>query len=91
MLTKPPDTFTAVARTIATGKPPKWLALGLEQFSDFVSSKRGSNKEYQRHRWTIERIHYSAPEAEPCYRTSETFNVPAAGGGTREITVIGCP
>jgi hypothetical protein len=33
-----------------------------------------------------------APEAEPaCHRTSETFNVPAAGGGTREITVIGCP
>jgi hypothetical protein len=32
------------------------------------------------------------PEAEPaCHRTSETFNVPAAGGGTREITVIGCP
>ena len=60
MLTKPPDTFTAVARTIAKGKPPKWLALGLEQFSDFVGSKRGSNKEYQRHRWTIERIHYSA-------------------------------
>jgi hypothetical protein len=25
-----------------------------------------------------------------CHRTSETFNVPAAGGGTREITVIGC-
>jgi hypothetical protein len=23
--------------------------------------------------------------------SSETFNVPAAGGGTREITVIGCP
>jgi hypothetical protein len=33
-----------------------------------------------------------APQAEPtCHRTSETFNVPAAGGGTREITVIGCP
>jgi hypothetical protein len=33
-----------------------------------------------------------APEPEPsCHRTSETFNVPAAGGGTREITVIGCP
>jgi hypothetical protein len=33
-----------------------------------------------------------APEAEQaCHRTSETFNVPAAGGGTREITVIGCP
>jgi hypothetical protein len=32
------------------------------------------------------------PEAEPaCHRTSETFNVPAAGGGTREVTVIGCP
>jgi hypothetical protein len=33
-----------------------------------------------------------APEAEPaCHRTFETFNVPATGGGTREITVIGCP
>jgi hypothetical protein len=33
-----------------------------------------------------------APEAEPtCHRTSETFNVPATTGGTREITVIGCP
>ena len=33
-----------------------------------------------------------APEAEPaCHRTSETFNVPSADGGTREITVIGCP
>ena len=33
-----------------------------------------------------------APHAEPaCHRTSETFNVPAVGGGTREITVIGCP
>ena len=33
-----------------------------------------------------------APEAEPaCHRTSETFNVPAADGGTREIMVIGCP
>jgi hypothetical protein len=32
------------------------------------------------------------PEAEPgCHRTSETFNVPATAGGTREITVIGCP
>jgi hypothetical protein len=33
-----------------------------------------------------------APDAGPaCHRTSETFNVPAAGGGTRKITVIGCP
>jgi hypothetical protein len=33
-----------------------------------------------------------APAAEPsCHRTSETFNVPSAEGGTREITVIGCP
>jgi hypothetical protein len=33
-----------------------------------------------------------APEAEPtCHRTSETFNVPAADGKTRKITVIGCP
>jgi hypothetical protein len=33
-----------------------------------------------------------APQAEPaCHRTSETVNVPAVGGGTREITVIGCP
>ena len=33
-----------------------------------------------------------APEAAPaCHRTSETFNVPSAAGGTREITVIGCP
>ena len=33
-----------------------------------------------------------APEAAPaCHRTSETFNVPSADGGTREITVIGCP
>jgi hypothetical protein len=33
-----------------------------------------------------------APQAEPaCHRTSETFNVPAVSGGTREITVIGCP
>jgi hypothetical protein len=33
-----------------------------------------------------------APETEPaCHRTSETFNVPATGGGTRKITVIGCP
>jgi hypothetical protein len=33
-----------------------------------------------------------APAAEPsCHRTSETFNVPSADGGTREITVIGCP
>jgi hypothetical protein len=30
-----------------------------------------------------------APQA--CHRTSETFKVPAAAGGTREITVIGCP
>ena len=58
--TKGEDSFTTVAHAIAKGEPPKWLALGLEQFSDFVGSKRGSNKEYQRHRWTIERIHYSA-------------------------------
>jgi hypothetical protein len=33
-----------------------------------------------------------APETEPaCHRTSETFKVPATGGGTREITIIGCP
>jgi hypothetical protein len=33
-----------------------------------------------------------APEAAPaCHRTSETFNVPAVGGGTREITVRRCP
>ena len=33
-----------------------------------------------------------APQAEPaCHRTSETFKVPSAAGGTREITVIGCP
>jgi hypothetical protein len=33
-----------------------------------------------------------APETQPaCHRASETFNVPSAEGGTREITVIGCP
>jgi len=32
------------------------------------------------------------PESEPaCHRTSETFTVPSAEGGTREITVIHCP
>jgi hypothetical protein len=31
------------------------------------------------------------PAEPPCHRTSETFNVPSAEGGTREITVIGCP
>jgi hypothetical protein len=54
------DSFIAVARTIAKGKPPKWLALGLEQFSDFVGSKRGSSKEYKSHKFTLERMHYSA-------------------------------
>jgi len=35
---------------------------------------------------------YPPPVQEPaCHRTSETFNVPSAAGGTREITVIGCP
>jgi len=33
-----------------------------------------------------------APESEPaCQRTSETYNVPSAEGGTREIRVIRCP
>jgi hypothetical protein len=33
-----------------------------------------------------------APEAAPaCHRSSETFKVPSTTGGTREITVIGCP
>ena len=33
-----------------------------------------------------------APQEEPaCHRTYETFNVPSAAGGTRKITVIGCP
>ena len=54
------DSFTAVAQTIAKGKPPKWLSLGLEQFSEFVGSKRGSSEEYQRHRWNVERMHTSA-------------------------------
>jgi hypothetical protein len=54
------DSFSAVASTIAKGKPPKWLALGLEQFSEFVGSKRGSSKEYQQHRWNVERMHYCA-------------------------------
>jgi hypothetical protein len=32
------------------------------------------------------------PESEPaCHRTSETFTVPSAEGGTRDITVIRCP
>ena len=54
------DSFTAVARTITKGHPPKWLVFGLEQFSDFVSSKRGSNKDYKSVRFTIERMHTSA-------------------------------
>ena len=33
-----------------------------------------------------------APESLPaCQRTSETFTVPSAEGGTREITLIRCP
>ena len=33
-----------------------------------------------------------APEAPPaCHRSIETFNVPSADGGTRQVTVINCP
>jgi hypothetical protein len=38
MLTPSPDSFTAVARAIAKGPPPKWLALGLAHFSSFVGT-----------------------------------------------------
>jgi hypothetical protein len=36
-------------------------------------------------------VSLNLPREPACHRTSETFNVPAVGGGTREITVIGCP
>lgn len=32
-----------------------------------------------------------APEVAPCHRNIETFTVPSADGGTREIKIISCP
>jgi hypothetical protein len=57
---KPDDPFPTVARAIAKGKPPKWLPLGLEQFSEFVGTNRVSSKDYKSIKWTFERMHYSA-------------------------------
>jgi hypothetical protein len=47
MLKKSPDSFDALARTIANGPPPDWLVPALEYFRGFVAGKRLSDKEYQ--------------------------------------------
>jgi hypothetical protein len=47
MLKKSPDSFDAVARTIAQGNPPDWLVPALEHFRGFVGGKPLSNKEWQ--------------------------------------------
>jgi len=60
MLKQSPDSFEAIARTIANGDPPKWLVPTLDGFSGFVGSKRGSNADSQRTRLAIARAHDAA-------------------------------
>jgi hypothetical protein len=60
MLKQSPDSFVTVARTIANGNPPKWLAPALDGFSGFVGSKRGSNADSHRARLAIVRAHDAA-------------------------------
>jgi hypothetical protein len=47
MLKQSPNSFDAVARTIAQGDPPDWLVPALEHFRGFVATKPLSKKEYQ--------------------------------------------
>lgn len=51
--------FAHVARIIAKGKPPAWLAIGLEQFSGFVGSERPTSDQGQRFQNIFERMHYA--------------------------------
>jgi hypothetical protein len=52
--------FADVARIIAKGVPPKWLAIGLEQFSGFIASERSTSDESKRFQSIIEQMHDAA-------------------------------
>src|SRR5260370_39266469 len=57
----PPDPrFIGVARIIAKGKPPAWLAIRLESFSDFVASERLTLDEQHQVENAIEQMHDAA-------------------------------
>ena len=58
MLKKSPNSFDAVARTIASD-PPKWLPDYLEQSSAYVGIERLTDKEYRWAKQAIERTHRS--------------------------------
>jgi hypothetical protein len=49
MLTHSPDSFTAVARIIANGDPPDWLAPALAEFRPFVGTEQVPNEDFQRY------------------------------------------
>jgi hypothetical protein len=52
--------FADVARIIAKGVPPKWLVIGLEQFSEFIASERTTSDESKRFQSIVEQMHDAA-------------------------------
>jgi hypothetical protein len=58
----PPDPrFVSVARIIAKGKAaPKWLAIGLQSFSEIIASERSTLDEQHRGENAIEQMHDAA-------------------------------
>jgi hypothetical protein len=52
--------FTEVARIIARGKPPAWLGVGLQSFSDFIATEGLTLDEHHRLENTVEQMHDAA-------------------------------